>query len=58
MATIWVLLVFISAVLACMVAFAERRTQPLAVWRLLMAPLLVGISTVILLYLPPSTRVL
>ena len=56
MVTIWALLIFIPAVLACVAASAERRTQPVATWRLLTTPLLVGLSTVILLYLPPSNN--
>ena len=44
----------VLALAACVLAFPERRSQPIRRWRLTAVPLLIAAATLILLYLPPS----
>jgi hypothetical protein len=48
----WTFLVVVLAIVACVVAYPERRARPLPYWRLL--PLLIAAATVVLFYVPPS----
>ena len=50
----WTFLVVVLAIVACVVAYAERRARPLPYWRLLPLPLLIAAATVVLFYVPPS----
>jgi hypothetical protein len=50
----WTFLVVVLAIAACVVAFPERRAQPLPHWRLLPLPLLLAAVTALLFYVPPS----
>jgi hypothetical protein len=49
----WALVVLLLALAACAAAWPERRGEPLMRWRLIVAPLLVGAATLVILYLPP-----
>jgi hypothetical protein len=50
----WTFLVVVLAIVACVVAYAERRARPLPYWRLLPLPLMIAAATVVLFYVPPS----
>ena len=50
----WTFLVVVLAIVACVVAYPERRARPLPHWRLLPLPLLLAAATVVLFYVPPS----
>jgi hypothetical protein len=47
-------LVTVLLLAACVVTFPEQRTWPTPRWRLALAPLLVAVATLVVLYLPPS----
>jgi len=49
----WALVVLLLALAACAAAWPERRAEPLMRWRLVVAPLLIGVATLMVLYLPP-----
>jgi hypothetical protein len=49
----WALVVLLLALAACAAAWPERRGEPLMRWRLVVAPLMVGVATLVVLYLPP-----
>lgn len=49
----WSLVVLLLALAACAAAWPERRAEPVMRWRLVVAPLLVGMATLVVLYLPP-----
>ena len=50
----WTFLVVVLAIVACVVAYPERRARPLPHWRLLPLPLLLAAATAVLFYVPPS----
>ena len=50
----WTFLVVVLAIVACVVAYPERRARPLSYRRLLPLPLLMVAATVVLFYVPPS----